>query len=122
MRPPDPLDELDALFDRAKQLAAEVGQQLESGQAAEDLTPRLKLQVEAMTQLQTDLSGFEPDRVSRPREEVRQRIDRIRSEFKDLVDKTEANHALAAKRGVRVAGVGGRPYSRPREGGQGARK
>ena len=122
MKPPDPLDELEALFDRARQLAAEVGQQLESGHAAEVLTPRLRQQAEAMAQLQTGLSGFEPDRICRPREEVRKRIDRIRSEFRDLVDRTEANHALASKRGVRVAGVGGKPYSRPREGGRGARQ
>jgi len=113
LSPTDPLEELIALFDSARRQAKEVGELLGSGQSAEALTARLREQAGTMAQLQALLSEFSPERSLRTRSEIKRSIDGMRSDFKDLVKSAEANHRLAARKGVRLTGLGGKPHISP---------
>ncbi len=110
--PPDPINELVRLFDEARSLAGEVGEQLATGAASEELTAKLKRQADTTTRLHSLLAEFSMDKTGRPRPEVLSLLEQMRSEFEALVKATADNHESASVKGVRVAGVGGRPYAR----------
>ena len=67
--PPDPINELVRLFDEARSLAGEVGEQLATGAASEELTAKLKRQADTTTRLHSLLAEFSMDKTGRPRPE-----------------------------------------------------
>jgi hypothetical protein len=55
-------------------------------------------------------AGIRPER----REEVRRAVETVQARLACLAGAVETDYALASRRGVRVPGVGGRPYPRGR--------
>lgn len=97
--------------------AAQVRPYLSSGADAHRVTPMLQQQAEGAVRLKTLVETLgrrlgEARTDARQRDEVREAVEAMKVRLADLVGEADANYSLISRRGVRVPGVGGRPYPR----------
>ncbi|MDA0746592.1 MAG: hypothetical protein O2954_08725 [bacterium] len=104
------LNEILDLYNQAARLAEKVGSQLQAGASPDGLISFLREQADTIGQLQTSLAelaaGEPPDASNQ------QKIEQLKTDFETLVKQTEENYRMAAKKGVRLTGIGGKPYRR----------
>ena len=97
--------------------AAQVRPRLSAGADPDQVKPALQEQAEGARRLQALVKTLgeklrevriDPGR----QEEVRRAIEGVKTRLACLVGEVEADYALTSRRGVRIPGVGGRPYPR----------
>ena len=123
---PDPADALLALCREIvacqEALSACVAQarlHLQAGLDADRMRPVFQQHAEEAARLRTLVDALgerlrEKSVAPGRREEVRQAVEGVKARLARLVDQTDANYATASRKGVRIPGVGGRPYPRKR--------
>ena len=97
--------------------AAQVRPHLEGGADADRVKPDLGTQAEGAARLQDLVRRLgETLREARippgRRDEVRRALDDLKARLGRVAEEAMADHALISRRGVRIPGVGGRPYPR----------
>ena len=105
MKPTTPLSEILEMQTRASQLALQIQEQLAHRPSPDQIVPLLKEQSQVISHLQTDLKNYTPDKTDR------ENFERLKEEFKLLVKRTEQNYQTVSRKGIRLAGVGGKPYT-----------
>ena len=118
MKASERLGELLALQDRAARLAEQVGAQLEAGTPPDHLIPLLREQAGMIASFQSHLAELAPEGHPEARARLQHEVDGLKATFEALVRSTEKNHRLAAKKGVRLTGIGSKPHTprnRPQE-------
>ena len=123
---PDPADALLALCreivacqDALSASVAQARSHLQDGLDADRMKSAFQQHAEEAARLRTLVDALGKslkERAVAPgrREEVRQAVDGVKARLARLVDQTDANYATASRKGVRIPGVGGRPYPRKR--------
>ena len=112
MQAPDHLQEINALKDRALDLAGQVGSRLEAGIPPTELVTLLREQATTIGQFRDRFADFQRDVPRETRAHFRQEIERLRTSFDSLVGASEANYRLASQKGIRLSGIGGKPHTR----------
>jgi hypothetical protein len=97
--------------------AARVRPRLSAGADPDQVRPALQEQAEGAQRLQTLVKALgEKLREARidpgRREEVRRAVEAVKTRLASLAGEVESDYALTSRRGVRIPGVGGRPYPR----------
>lgn len=123
---PDPADALLALCreivacqEALSACAAQARSHLQDGLDADRMKPAFQRHAEEAARLRTLVDALGKslkERAVAPgrREEVRQAVEGVKMRLARLADETDANFATASRKGVRIPGVGGRPYPRKR--------
>ena len=109
------------LQDRAATLAERIGARLKDGAPPDRLLPILREQVETFAQIQAYLEKFKAADSSESRPELQMEVERLKTEFQTLVQASEEQVQLASQKGVRLTGIGGKPYT-PKRRAQGAKR
>ncbi len=99
------------LQDRAATLAERIGARLKDGTPPDQLLPILREQVETFAQIQAHLERFRAAESSESRPELQMEVERLKTEFQTLVQASEEQIQLASQKGVRLTGIGGKPYT-----------
>ena len=105
------LREVSELYDCAARLARQVNDRLKAGQPPDRFVDLLREQAEAVNRLHGLLTGFSTAEFSQSDAGAREEVRRIQTAFKALVQAAEENHRLATQKGIRLTGVGGKPYT-----------
>lgn len=105
------LREISDLYDRATRLAQQVNDRLKAGQPPELFVDLLREQAEGINRLHGLLAGFSAEEFSQSDAGVREEVRRLQAAFKTLVQAAEENHRLVTQKGIRLTGVGGKPYT-----------
>ncbi|MDP6776000.1 MAG: hypothetical protein QGI83_04475 [Candidatus Latescibacteria bacterium] len=112
MKAPEHLQEINALKDRALDLAGQVGSRLEAGTPPTELVQLLREQAATIGQFRDRFADFQREVPRETRAHFRTEIERLKTSFDSLVGASEANYKLASQKGVRVGGIGGKPHPR----------
>lgn len=122
-------DEADALLSLCREIsacqetlsrcAAEARTRLQAGVDADKMNPAFQQHAEGADRLWTLVETLgkrlrEKPVASARREEVRQAVEEVKVRLARLADQTGDTYAVASRKGVRIPGVGGRPYARKR--------
>lgn len=123
---PDPSDALLALCreivacqECLSNCAVQLRPHLQAGAEAENLAPVLQRYREEADRLQALVSALgkklrEASPAPGRREEVRRAVEDVKTRLAQLVEESGDNYTAVSRRGVRIPGVGGRPYTRKR--------
>ena len=98
------LRKLSEMQTRVSLLADQIQEQYNQGPTPERIVPLLKEQAQIIVQLQTSLKEYTP--TSADREEMA----KLKVSFRRLVERTDRNYRIASKIGIRLTGIGGKPY------------
>ena len=98
------LRKLSEMQTRVSLLADQIQEQYSQGPTPERIVPLLKEQAQIIVQLQTSLKEYTP--TSEDREEMA----KLKVSFRRLVEHTDRNYRNASKIGIRLTGIGGKPY------------
>ena len=112
MEAPEHLREINALKDLALDLAGKVGSRLEAGIPPAELVTLLREQTTTIGQFRDRFADFQREVPRETRAHYREEIERLRTSFDNLVGASEANYRLASQKGIRLSGIGGKPYTR----------
>lgn len=121
MKQAECLHSLLELQDRAATLAERISARLKDATPPDQLLPILREQVETFAQIQVHLEKFKAAESSESRPELQEGIKRLKTEFQTLVQASEEQVQLASQKGVRLTGIGGKPYT-PKRRVQGAKR
>jgi septal ring factor EnvC (AmiA/AmiB activator) len=99
------LRELLEMQSRASLLAEQIHAQFNKGLPPGRIVPLLKEQAQNIALLQASLKEYVPDGADR------EDIEKLKSEFGSLVERTEQNYKAVSKKGLRLTGIGGKPYT-----------
>ncbi len=122
MKAAEQLIEMRALQEQATRLSQHVGTRLKAGLPPTQLIPLLQEQAGVIARLQNRLMDFTPEGPPASRARIRQDVDRLKADFKHLVKTTGENHRLAAQKGVRLTGIGGKPFRASGVGNRGSKQ
>ena len=117
MNPAEHLRHIRSIQDRARQLSDQVGESLQAGTPPERLVPLLKTQVETLSQLQNSLARLAVESTPEFRAAHREHLKQLKETFQNLADASTAHHQQATRKGIRLTGIGGKPYvpARPKK-------
>ncbi len=100
-------DQITVLKDRAIKQSAQIGQQLAAGVPPETLVALLKTQAETIAQLQTLVAEWAgQDHLATRRKDIQD----LKQTLLQLVQAAEQNVQKATQKGMRLTGIGGKPY------------
>ncbi len=98
------LRKLSEMQTRVSLLVDQIQEQYSQGPTPERIVPLLREQAQIIVQLQTSLTEYTP--TSADREEMA----KLKVSFRRLVERTDRNYRIASKIGIRLTGIGGKPY------------
>jgi len=75
------------------------------------LLPVLKEQVKNLSQIQLQIGKFKLDKYCGSHSELKEEVENLKTKFSALVKNSEDQVLLASKKGIRLTGTGGKPYS-----------
>lgn len=113
MKPAERLTELMALQGRAEKLSEKVGVRLNGGQSPEQLVPLLQDQVETLKRFQHHLATFVEEGSSDSRTAFKTELQKLKHTFQKLLQTSETHTQESTRKGIRLTGIGGKPYTSP---------
>lgn len=100
-------DQILLLKDRATQQSDQIGHHLSEGIPPERLVSLLQIQTETIGQLQTLLVNFaQKDNLNTHREDIQN----LKKTLQNLMQAAEQHVQKATQKGMRLTGIGGKPY------------
>ena len=99
------LPELLEMQSNASQLAEQIQLRFTEGVPPDRIVPLLKQQAEMIAMFQTSLKAYTPDPADRDD------LETLKTEFSRLVKSTDETHRAVSKKGIRLTGIGGKPYT-----------
>lgn len=105
--PPVSFEQILVLKDRVAAQSDQIGRELAEGTPPEKLVPLLKTQAETIAQFRIGLADLaqSPSLAGR-----RDELQTLKQAFQNLVHAAEHHVRQATQKGVRVSGIGGKPY------------
>lgn len=110
MKPTEPLIHLMALQEHAADLSRQVDARL-TAESPEQLVPLLQDQVETLKRFQNHLTTFIAEGSSDARSAFQAELQELKTTFQKLVQSSEAHYQKSTQQGIRLTGIGGKPYS-----------
>ena len=108
------LREVSSLRERAASLAVQVESRLRAGRSPDRLISLLREQLEVIDCIRSNLTELSTAESSESQAQTREEVERLKADFRGLVETAEENVRLASQKGVRLTGIGGRPHTPPR--------
>jgi|GEM_PF-1796523 hypothetical protein len=99
------LPELLEMQSNAARLAQQIQLRFTEGELPNRIVPLLKQQAETIALFQASLKAYVPNSVDR------EDLDTLKAKFSRLVESTDETYKAVAKKGIRLTGIGGKPYT-----------